>query len=116
MTQDDEFESQSGRRPQYGVLDEDLIRTILADDDPHPNAADQTVADDLSRQKSHEDGFDSIAHDRLHRETQPPLSRFLYTDEELAALDTNQLHTRTKSSREARCCSCIVGERRDRST
>ena len=67
-------------KPRYGVLDEDVIRAILADDEAPQLTRSHTTA--------------SIV--RPGR----PYRASLYTEDELAALDTDVLHTRTESSRE----------------
>ncbi|SPO26479.1 uncharacterized protein UTRI_04068 [Ustilago trichophora] len=91
---------QSGHRPKYGVLDEELIRAIMADEElPVQNAQDSPKSQ-LTR--SHTTA--SIL--RPGR----PYRASLYTDDELAALNDNGFHTRTESSRELVELSCSTSQ------
>ncbi|CDR88502.1 uncharacterized protein SPSC_04329 [Sporisorium scitamineum] len=95
LTQEDE----DGRRlvapkPWYGVLDEDVIRAILADEDTEADQAALAEESPIRSQLVRSHTTASIV--RPSR----PYRASLYTDDELAALDDDVFHTRTESSRE----------------
>ncbi len=95
FTEDGEQDGDTlGDKPRYGVLDEDIIRAILAEEDTAiPVTNDAESKNQLTR--SHTTA--SIV--RPGR----PYRASMYTDDELAALTTDTAplyHTRTESSRE----------------
>ncbi|SPC64241.1 uncharacterized protein UHOD_05110 [Ustilago sp. UG-2017b] len=83
-----------GHKPRYSVLDEDIIRAILAEED---NTA--TIASHESSPKTELTRSQTTA--SILRPSRPYRAS-MYTDDELAALKDNEqrLHTRTESSRE----------------
>ncbi|SJX63526.1 uncharacterized protein SRS1_14282 [Sporisorium reilianum f. sp. reilianum] len=81
-------------KPRYGVLDEDVIRAILADDD---TAADEDGMEEAGPLRSQLVRSHTTA--SIVRPTRPYRAS-MYTDDELAALDDDVFHTRTESSRE----------------
>lgn len=85
--QDDEF---GGHKPRYSVLDEDIIRAIMAGEDETVEPESGSPKGQLTR--SHTTA--SIL--RPSR----PYRASLYTDDELAGLNNDRLHIRTESSRE----------------
>ncbi|EST04977.1 hypothetical protein PSEUBRA_005778 [Kalmanozyma brasiliensis GHG001] len=96
LTQDDDFD-----KPRFGVLDEDVIRAILAGDDSTPAAAEQTTADESAEVETSTKSELTRSHTTASiLRPSRPYRASLYTDDELAALDRDQLHTRTESSRE----------------
>ncbi|GAC99067.1 hypothetical protein PHSY_006664 [Pseudozyma hubeiensis SY62] len=93
---DDDCESRDAdRKPRYGVLDEDVIRAILAGEELPAEAEEaEPVSASTSSQLSRSHTTASIVRpSRPYRASQ-------YTDDELAALDHKGFHTRTESSRE----------------
>lgn len=83
-----------GHKPRYSVLDEDVIRAILAEEDSSTAIVSQESSPKSGLTRSHTTA--SIL--RPSR----PYRASMYTDDELAALvnDEQRLHTRTESSRE----------------
>lgn len=90
-----------GHKPRYSVLDEDVIRAILAEAD-HAEAgkptADGAAAHDQEEPAKAQLTRSHTAASILRPER--PYRASLYTEEELASLDTDPLHVRTESSRE----------------
>ncbi|SPO26759.1 uncharacterized protein UTRI_04068_B [Ustilago trichophora] len=91
---------ESEHKPRYGVLDEELIRAIMADEELPVQHAQDSPKSQLTR--SHTTA--SIL--RPGR----PYRASLYTDDELAALNENGFHTRTESSRELVELSCSTSQ------
>ncbi|ETS59977.1 hypothetical protein PaG_05965 [Moesziomyces aphidis] len=90
-----------GHKPRYSVLDEDVIRAILAEAD-HAEAG-QPTADGAAAHDQEEPAKAQLT--RSHTTAsilrpERPYRASLYTEEELASLDTDPLHIRTESSRE----------------
>ncbi|KAJ9479758.1 hypothetical protein PHBOTO_003242 [Pseudozyma hubeiensis] len=92
---DDGQSHDEDRKPRYGVLDEDVVRAILAGEDLPAEAEEAVpVAASTSSQLSRSHTTASIVRpSRPYRASQ-------YTDDELAALEHSSFHTRTESSRE----------------
>ncbi|TKY85370.1 hypothetical protein EX895_005532 [Sporisorium graminicola] len=92
-------EDEDGRRivapkPRYGVLDEDVIRAILADEDA---GVDDFLSEEMGQVRSQLVRSHTTA--SIVRPGRPYRAS-MYTDDELAALDDDVFHTRTESSRE----------------
>ncbi|KAJ1018879.1 hypothetical protein NDA16_004682 [Ustilago loliicola] len=85
-----------GHKPRYSVLDEDVIRAILAEED---HSVQSGFASQESSSKSELTRSHTTA--SILRPSRPYRAS-MYTNDELAALndDEQHLHTRTKSSRE----------------
>ncbi|PWZ00267.1 hypothetical protein BCV70DRAFT_200424 [Testicularia cyperi] len=81
-----------GHRPRYSVLDEDIIRAILA----------EAAALDVQRQEAPARAGLLRRSNTTAASARPehPYRASLYTEEELAAVSQSTLHTRTDSSRE----------------
>lgn len=92
---DDAHGHAGGHKPRYSVLDQDVIRAILAGDDTLPDQ-DETFSIDTSTKSSLIRSHTTASIVRPSR----PYRASLYTGEELAALNDHCFHTRTESSQE----------------
>lgn len=90
-----------GHKPRYSVLDEDVIRAILAGEDVPADPNEGDVSEQISPVEASAPSQLTRSHTTASIvRPRRPYRASLYTDEELAALDQSGFHTRTESSRE----------------